>query len=107
MPSLKLYWRKPVIKSVTAFRIVEHLDVVEDVLPGVIPLAGRADRRRPCGSHRLCRFPAMTAECERAGAGLHWPACFPAEGTTHKNRWDELPSSCTSAAPEIRPVLPE
>ena len=37
MPSLKLYWRKPVIKSVTAFLIVEHLDVVEDVLPGVIP----------------------------------------------------------------------
>ena len=37
MPSLKLYWRKPVIKSVTALGIVEHLDVVEDVLPGVIP----------------------------------------------------------------------
>ena len=37
MPSIKLYWRKPVIKSVTAFRIVEHLDVVEDILPGVIP----------------------------------------------------------------------
>jgi hypothetical protein len=37
MPSLKLCWRKPVIKSVTALRIVEHLDVVEDVLPGVVP----------------------------------------------------------------------
>lgn len=37
MPSLKLCWRKPVIKSVTALRIVEHLDVVEDILPGVVP----------------------------------------------------------------------
>lgn len=36
MPSLKLYWRKPVIKSVTVFRIVEHLDIVEDVLHGIV-----------------------------------------------------------------------
>ncbi len=37
MHSLKLCWRKPVIKSVTALQIVEHLDVVEDVLLGVVP----------------------------------------------------------------------
>lgn len=37
MPSLKLCWRKPVIESVTALRIVEHLDVVEDILSGVVP----------------------------------------------------------------------
>lgn len=30
MPSIKLYRRKLVIKSVMAFRIVEHLDVVKD-----------------------------------------------------------------------------
>jgi hypothetical protein len=36
MPSLKLCRRKPVIQSVTALRIVEHLDIVEDGLPGVV-----------------------------------------------------------------------
>lgn len=37
MPLLKLCWRKPVIKSVTGLRIVKHLDVVENALPGAIP----------------------------------------------------------------------
>lgn len=37
MLSLKLCWRKPVIKSVTALQIVDHFDIVEDVLPGVVP----------------------------------------------------------------------
>lgn len=37
MPSLKLYWRKPVIQAVTAFRIVKHLDVVESFPHGVVP----------------------------------------------------------------------
>jgi len=36
MSSLKLCWRKPVIKSVTALRIVEHLDIVEDILLGIV-----------------------------------------------------------------------
>ena len=37
MPLLKLCWRKPVIKSVTALRIVKHLNEVGDALPGAIP----------------------------------------------------------------------
>lgn len=37
MPLLKLCWRKPVIESVTALRIVKHLNVVEDALPGAVP----------------------------------------------------------------------
>jgi hypothetical protein len=37
MLSLKLFWRKPVIKSVTTLGIVEHLNVVEDTLTGVTP----------------------------------------------------------------------
>lgn len=36
MPLFKLDWRQPLIEAVAPFRIVEHLDVVEDVLPGLI-----------------------------------------------------------------------
>ena len=37
MPFFKLDWRQSFIEAVAPFRIVEHLDVVEDVLPSFIP----------------------------------------------------------------------
>lgn len=36
MPLFKLDWRYPFIEAVAPLRIVKHLDVVEDVLPGLI-----------------------------------------------------------------------
>lgn len=36
MPLFKLDWRQSFIEAVAPLRIVEHLDVVEDVLPGLI-----------------------------------------------------------------------
>lgn len=101
----------------TAFRIIEHLDVVEDVLHGFIPgCIGLAldtltlQQLEEALNNSIVvtvstpphawRQPMRRQEIVPVLGGER-------EGTTHKNLWDELPSSCTSASPEIRPALPE
>lgn len=38
IPALKLYWRKRVMKSVTAFWIVEHPDIRQQKVSTVVPV---------------------------------------------------------------------
>lgn len=59
MRLLKRGWRMPVMRAVTAPGIVEHLDVVEDILPDVVPAcAGLA-----LDALAFYKLEAVTCDC--------------------------------------------